>query len=80
MSPQPWTRFGETAPIWPGREWPLGATWTPESTNFAVYAANATGVPLCLFDDADRETRYPLTEQTLGIWHGALPGIRPGQR
>ena len=45
-----------------------------------MYAPNATGVPLCLFDDADRETRYPLTEQTLGIWHGALPGIRPGQR
>lgn len=80
MSPQQWTRLGETAPIWPGREWPLGATWTEESTNFAVYAPDATGVQLCLFDDDDRETRYALTEQTLGIWHGALPGIRPGQR
>ncbi|WP_345752191.1 glycogen debranching protein GlgX [Microbacterium rhizophilus] len=80
MSPQQWTRLGETSSIWPGREWPLGATWTAESTNFAVYAPNATGVDLCLFDEDDRETRYELTEQTLGIWHGALPDIRPGQR
>ncbi|QBR73193.1 glycogen debranching protein GlgX [Microbacterium sediminis] len=80
MSPQLWTRLGETVGIWPGREWPLGATWTPESTNFAVYAPNATRVHLCLFGDDDRETSYELTEQTLGIWHGALPDIRPGQR
>ena len=28
----------------------------------------------------DRETRHELTERTLGIWHGALPGIARGQR
>jgi glycogen debranching enzyme GlgX len=66
--------------MWPGRSWPLGATWSGESTNFAVYAPEASGVWVCLFDDEDRETRHPLTEQTLGIWHGALPGIAPGQR
>ena len=65
--------------MWPGRGWPLGATWSEESTNFAVYAPEATGVWVCLFDDEDRETRYPVTEQTLGTWHGALPGIAPGQ-
>jgi glycogen operon protein len=80
MTPHVWTRLGESAAIWPGREWPLGATWTPESTNFAVYAPDATRAHLCLFDDDDRETRHELTERTLGIWHGALPGIRPGQR
>jgi glycogen debranching enzyme GlgX len=26
------------------------------------------------------ETRVELREHSLGIWHGALPGIRPGQR
>ncbi len=67
-------------PVWPGRNWPLGATWGEESTNFAVHAPNATAVWLCLFDDDQRETRYVLTERSLGIWHGALPGVRPGQQ
>ncbi len=68
--------------MWPGRNWPLGATWSPESTNFAVYSPNATGMWLCLLDDApgDGEQRFALTEQSLGIWHGALPGIAPGTR
>ena len=26
------------------------------------------------------ETRHALTERSLGIWHGALPGVAPGQR
>jgi glycogen debranching enzyme GlgX len=79
-----WTHLGETASVWPGRNRPLGATWTETSTNFAVYAPNATAMFLCLFDeDADGrqvETRHELTEQSLGIWHGALPGIAPGTR
>ena len=33
---------------------------------------------LCLFDDDGNETRHELTEQSLGIWHGALPDIAPG--
>ena len=69
-----------TTSAWPGSHQPLGATWDAESTNFAVFAPEATTVELCLFDDDDVETRYTLTEQTLGIWHGALPGIEPGQR
>ena len=35
---------------------------------------------VCLFDDDDAETRHQLTEQSLGIWHGALPDIAPGTR
>jgi glycogen operon protein len=69
--------------VWPGRSWPLGATWSEESTNFAVYAPDATGLWVCLFDDStgeDVETRHELTEHTLGIWHGALPGVPLGQR
>jgi len=75
-----WRELGERAEIWPGRNWPLGATWTPESTNFAVYAPRATSMILCLFDDDGTETCHELTEQSLGIWHGALPGIAPGQQ
>ncbi|WOF22805.1 glycogen debranching protein GlgX [Microbacterium betulae] len=80
MSPQLWTRMGETTAIWPGRDRPLGATWSAESTNFAVHAPRATRMWLCLFDEAGRETRHELTESSLGVWHGAIPGIAPGQR
>ncbi len=67
-------------PVWPGAPEPLGATWTPEATNFAVYSPEASGVELCLFDDQGQELRLPLTERTLGIWHGAVPGVTPGTR
>ncbi|MFT4082093.1 MAG: glycogen debranching protein GlgX [Nocardioides sp.] len=80
MSAQMWNELGERARVWPGRNWPLGATWTPESTNFAVYAPNATAVWLCLFDEDDQETRHRLAEPSQGIWHGAIPRIAPGQR
>ena len=75
-----WSHLGQTATVWPGRNYPLGASWSDESTNFAVYAPAGTQAWVCLFDDADVETRYPLTERSLGIWHGALPGIAPGTR
>jgi glycogen debranching enzyme GlgX len=66
--------------VWPGRNWPLGATWSQESTNFAVYAPDAESVWVCLFDEQDHEVCHELTERSLGIWHGALPGLAPGQR
>jgi glycogen operon protein len=69
--------------VWPGEYQPLGATWGEEATNFAVYAPEASRAWLCLFDDrngTDQELRVPLTEQTLGIWHCAVPGIPVGQR
>ncbi len=75
-----WRTRGEVAPIWPGSNHDLGSTWTEESTNFAVWAPEASAASLCLFDDAGTETRHRLTERTLGIWHGAVPGIRPGQQ
>ncbi|MGZ4477258.1 MAG: glycogen debranching protein GlgX [Nocardioidaceae bacterium] len=79
----PGKHASDSAAVWPGRHEPLGATWSEESTNFAVFAPEATGVEVCLFDEVDGgdvERRYPLTERTLGIWHGALPGVAPGQR
>jgi len=69
-----------TTSVWPGSHQPLGATWSDESTNFAVFAPEATAMQLCLFDEDDTETRLALTEKTLGIWHCAVPGIAPGQR
>jgi glycogen debranching enzyme GlgX len=80
VTPGLWRNLGDRASVWPGRNHPLGATWSEESTNFAVHAPNATAAWVCLFDDDGAETRHQLTEQSLGIWHGALPDVPPGTR
>ncbi len=66
--------------MWPGRRDPLGATWSEAATNFAVHSPAASAMWVCVFDDQDRETRHELTEQSVGIWHGAVPGVAPGTR
>jgi glycogen debranching enzyme GlgX len=80
VTPGTWSSTDERIDVWPGRSWPLGATWSAESTNFAVYSPAATALWVCLFDEDGNEVRHELTERTLGIWHGALPGIPRGQR
>ena len=80
VTPGTWRRPGETAVVWPGRTWPLGATYDAEATNFAVRAPAATRMWVCVFDDDGHETRHELTELSLGIWHGAVPGVQPGTR
>src|SRR5580698_11410178 len=67
---------------WPGRPYPLGATWDGRGVNFAIYSENATRVELCLFDTPDSLTesrRVDLPEQTDQVWHVYLPDSRPGQ-
>jgi len=68
--------------VWPGKPYPLGATWDGSGTNFALFSAHAEKVALCLFDEAgEKETaRVVLPEYTHEIWHGYLPDVRPGQR
>ena len=66
VNPGVWRREGETAAVWPGHRYPLGATWSVESTNVAVYAPAATAVSLCLFADPEddaAETRIELIER-----------------
>ena len=68
--------------VWPGRAYPLGATWDGQGVNFALFSENATAVDLCLFEHpkARQENhRIRLPERTDQIWHGYLPEIRPGQ-
>src|SRR4029434_2465994 len=68
--------------IWPGRPYPLGATWDGKGVNFALFSEHATKVELCLFDtaDADKESQcIPLPEYTDHVWHGYLPDVLPGQ-
>ena len=65
--------------VWPGKPYPLGATWDGEGVNFALFAEHADKVELCLFDDSGRqeEQRIELAEKTDQIWHAYLPEVRP---
>lgn len=64
----------------PGRPWPLGATLQEGGVNFAVFSAHAEKVELCLFDaSGTREvSRLTLPCVTDDVWHGFVPGLRPG--
>ncbi|SDG40548.1 glycogen debranching protein GlgX [Roseospirillum parvum] len=69
------------AVIEPGRAYPLGAHWDGRGVNFALFSAHAEKVELCLFDDSGRRERerVALPALTDQVWHGYLPGVRPGQ-
>jgi isoamylase len=85
-------RFGDTssetdvAETWPGRPYPLGATFDGSGTNFAIYSEVAEKVELCLFDEPTDpagdlvETRVELKEVDAYVWHVYLPLVQPGQR
>ena len=65
--------------VWPGKPYPLGATWDGQGVNFALFSEHASGVDLCLFSDGGEETRLPLREVTAHVWHGYVRGLGPGQ-
>jgi glycogen operon protein len=64
--------------IWPGKPYPLGATYDGSGTNFALFSEVAERIDLCLFD-AQGETRIALPEVDAFVWHAFLPGVEPGQ-
>src|SRR5262252_8217423 len=67
--------FRDHMKTWPGRPYPLGATWDGRGANFALFSENATAVELCLFssEDPKRQTGViRLTEQTNHVWHAYL--------
>jgi isoamylase len=66
--------------VWPGKPYPLGATWDGEGVNFALFSERAEKVELCLFDPAGRRElhRVNVKEQTDQVWHCYLPEARPG--
>ncbi|HXW08170.1 MAG TPA: glycogen debranching protein GlgX [Vicinamibacterales bacterium] len=65
--------------IWPGRPYPLGASYDGAGTNFSLFSEVATRVELCLFDPQGQESRVDLPETTALCWHGYLPDVGPGQ-
>ncbi len=58
----------------------LGVHLVQGGATVAVYAAHATAVHLCLFDEHGKERRLPLTGPQNGIWHAFVPGIHLGQK
>jgi glycogen operon protein len=67
---------------YPGKPYPLGATWDGQGVNFALFADNATGVELCLFTNETDEVesvKIKLEERTHQIWHVYVPELNPGQ-
>jgi glycogen operon protein len=68
--------------VWPGRPYPLGATWDGEGVNFALFSEHATAADLCLFErpeDPTESVRLRMHERTDFVWHAYLPDARPGQ-
>ena len=68
--------------VWPGKPYPLGATWDGMGVNFSLFSEHAANVELCLFDCADapgESARIALPERTDFVWHGYLPDVTPGQ-
>jgi len=65
---------------WPGRPYPLGATYDGAGTNFALFSEVAERVELCLFDGEEKEWRVELEEVDAFCWHTYLPNLAPGQR
>src|ERR1700751_2876577 len=66
--------------IWPGKAYPLGATYDGAGTNFGVFSEVAERVELCLFDADGAATQLTLPEIDSFVWHAFIPGIEPGQR
>lgn len=66
--------------VWPGRPFPLGATWDGSGTNFSLFSEYAERVELCLFHDDSTDECVEMTERTALNWHCYLPEVAPGQR
>ena len=66
--------------IWPGKPYPLGATYDGVGTNFSIFSEVAERVELCFFDENNVETRVDLPEVAGFCWHGYVPEIEQGQR
>jgi len=68
-----------------GSAFPLGATVSSDSVNFAVYSKNASKVELLFFDSVDTAmpsrviSLDPQRHRTYHYWHVSVPQVQPGQ-
>lgn len=65
-------------PLTAGSPTPYGSYYDSKGVNFTLFSAHAEKVELCIFDEHGHERRYDLPVRTGDIWHGYLPGVRPG--
>ena len=75
-------KFGDIE-VWPGKPYPLGATWSAKGCNFAVFSEHATRIDLCLYRDGAPEHeayRIRMMEQTDLVWHVFIPKLATGWR
>jgi isoamylase len=71
-----------TIEIHPGTPYPLGSTWNGEGVNFALFSEHVTKVELCLFNEVEDKAesyRVELPERSHQVFHGYIPGLKPGQ-
>ena len=69
------------AEVWPGRPYPLGATWDGEGVNFAVFSRARDGIEVCLFDPptpAEEPLRITLPERPATSATATCRGLGPG--
>ena len=71
---------GKPFEILAGDSHQLGANFDGEGVNFALFSAHAERVELCLYEPDGRTeiARLDLPEFTHQVWHGYVPGLRPG--
>lgn len=59
----------------------LGATPSPDGTQFAIYSSVAERVELCLYDTGGNQSAtHDLAHCDDGVWHDFIPDCRAGQR
>lgn len=64
-----------------GKPFPLGATPSPEGTNFAVWSRHATAIDLCLYHPSAPRREYArvrLQRGEMDVWHVRVEGVAAG--
>ena len=68
--------------VYPGKPYPLGASFDGEGVNFALFAEHAEGVELCLFQSTESKKesfKIKMRENLHHVWHAYIPELKPGQ-
>lgn len=75
-------RLAPKVSVYPGKSYPLGATWDGAGVNFAIFSEFGSEAFLCLFESPESTTeshRIKMIEYDDFVYHCYLPDVRPGQ-
>jgi hypothetical protein len=76
------SRLPDKLRVFPGKPYPIGASWDGAGVNFAVFSEKANRCYLCLFDSTSstkESHRIEMPEYDDFVFHCYLPDVRPGQ-